>query len=74
MIGREKASREKERVEVGRVAEGSERGRDGPRHGRCEGKRGSERARKGGSKGNFKGGILMRALARCIIGNPGEAG
>ena len=36
--------------------------------------RGSKRARKQGREGNFKGGILMRALAKCIIGNPGEAG
>ena len=39
---------------------------------------GMEQGRKGGMvqgrEGNFKGGILMRALARCIIGNPGEAG
>ena len=67
----------------GRVAEGNERGRDGPRHGRRKGKRGgrkraeeglSEEWREQGRKGNFKGGILMRALARCMIGNPGEAG
>ena len=38
MIGRE---RERQwRVEGGRVAEGNERGRDGPRHGRREEKRG----------------------------------
>ena len=38
--------------------------------------RGREGAREQGKDGNFKGGILMRALARCIIliGNPGEAG
>ena len=65
MIGRERAS-----VEEGRVADGNERGRDGPRHGRREGKRGGgiEQEREG----NFKGGILMRALARCIIGKPGN--
>ncbi len=33
---------------------------------------GIERGREQGREGNFKGGILMRALARCIIGNPGE--
>ncbi len=52
------------------------------RHGRSEGNRGgrkraeeglSEEGREQGREGNFKGGILMRALARCIIGNPGEA-
>ena len=83
MIGRERASVEDGRVEGGRVAEWNERGRDGPRHGRREGKRGgrkraeeglSEEGREQGREGNFKGGILMRALARCIIGNPGEAG
>ena len=36
--------------------------------------RGREGAREQRREGNFKGGILMRALARCIIGNPGEAG
>ena len=35
---------------------------------------GSRGAREQGWEGNFKGGILMRALARCIRGNPGEAG
>ena len=74
---------EEGRVEGGRVAEGNERGRDGARHGRREGKRGgrkrgeeglSEEGREQGREENFKGGILMRALARYIIGNPGEAG
>ena len=83
MVGRERVSVEEGRVEGGRVAEGNERGRDGPRHGRHEGKKGgrkrveeglSEEGREQGREGNFKGGILMRALARCIIGNPGEAG
>ena len=86
MIGRERVSVEEGRVEGGRVAEGNERGRDGPRHGRREGKRGGKkRAEEGLSEegmeqlrehwreGNFKVGILMRALARCIIWNPGEA-
>ena len=86
MIGREKVSVEDGRVEGGRVAEGNERERDGPRHGRREGKKGGrkraeeglseegmEQLREQGRKGNFKVGILMRALARCIIGNPGEA-
>ena len=39
---------------------------------------GMEQGRKGardqGREGNFMGGILMRELARCIIGKPGEAG
>ena len=83
MIGRERVSVEEGRVEGGRVAEGNERGRDGPRHGRRKGKRGgrkraeeglSEEGREQGREGNFKGGILMRSLARCMIGNPGEAG
>ena len=34
----------------------------------------SEEVREQGREGNFKGGILVRALARCRIGNPGEAG
>ena len=34
----------------------------------------SEEGREQRREGNFKGGILMTALARCIIGNPGEAG
>ena len=34
---------------------------------------GMEQLREQGREGNFKVGILMRALARCIIGNPGEA-
>ena len=85
MIGRERVSVEEGRVEGGRVAEGNERGRDGPRHGRREGKRGGrkraeeglseegmEQLREQGREENFKAGILMRALARCIIGNPGE--
>ena len=84
MIGRERVSVEEGRVEGGRVAEENEQGRDGPRHGRRKrGKRGgrkraderlSEEGREQGTEGNFKGGILMRALARCVIGNPGEAG
>ena len=55
MIGRE---RERQwRVDGGRVAEGNERGRDGPRHGRREEKRGVRKraaeglSEKGGSKG-----------------------
>ena len=41
MIGRE---RERQwRVDGGRVAEGNERGRDGPRHGRREEKRGARK-------------------------------
>ena len=52
MIGRERAS-----VEEGSVAEGNERGRDGPRHGRCEGKRGGrKRAEEGLSEEGGKGG------------------
>ena len=42
----------------------------------ARGKEGREEASGGGiegREGNFKG-ILIRALARCIIGNPGEAG
>ena len=31
-----------------------------------------EQLREQGREGNFKVGILMRALARYIIGNPGE--
>ena len=34
----------------------------------------SEERREQGREGNFKGGILMRALARYVTGNPGEAG
>ena len=34
---------------------------------------GMEQLREQGREGNFKVGILMRALARCIIGNPSEA-
>ena len=73
MIGRERASVEEGRVERGRVAEGNERGMDGPRLGRREEKRGgrkraeeglSEKEREQGREGNFKGGILMKALAR----------
>ena len=87
MIGSVGASVEEGRVEGGRVAEGNERGRDGPSHGLRDGKRGgrkraeeglrkewSKGARERGREGNLKGGIPMRALARCIIGNPGEAG
>ena len=33
----------------------------------------AEQLREQWRKGNVKVGILMRALARCIIGNPGEA-
>ena len=86
MIGRERVSVEEGRVERGRVAEANERGRDGPRHGRREGKRGGrtraeeglseegmEQLREQGREGNFKVGILMRALAKCIIWSPGEA-
>ena len=59
-------AREKGREEAsGRVIE---RGREGARE---EGFKG---AREQGREGNFKGGILMRALARCIIGNSCEAG
>ena len=48
MIGRERVSVEEGRVEGGRVAEGNERGRDGPRHGRRKGKRGGrKRAEEG---------------------------
>ena len=69
MLGRQRTPVEERRVEGGRVDEGNARGRDGTRHGRREG--GSQRcrdwARKGGSngarEGNFKGGILRRALA-----------
>ena len=82
MIGRERASVEEGRVEGGRVAEGNERGRDGPRHGRHEGKRGgrkraedglSKEGREQGREGNFKGGIVMRAMARCIFREPGRS-
>ena len=48
MIGRERVSVQEGRVDRGRVAEGNERGRDGPRHGRREGKRGREEASGGG--------------------------
>ena len=78
MIGRERVSVEEGRVEGGRVAEGNERGREGPRHGRCEGKRvgrkraeeglseeGMEQLREQGREGNFKVGILM-------MGTPGQ--
>ena len=41
MLGRQRASVEEGRFEVGMVDEGNERGRDGPKHGRREG--GSER-------------------------------
>ncbi len=53
MIGRE--IERQWRVEGGRVAEGNERGRDGPRHGRREAKRGVRKraaeglSEKGGS-------------------------
>ena len=77
MIDRMRESAEEGWVEGGMVAEGNERRRDRPRHGRREGKRGgrkraeeglSEEGREQGSKvareqGNFKGVILMRALA-----------
>ena len=56
--------------EGGRVDEGNERGRDGMRYGRREGKGREEasggeieRGREEGKQGNFKGGILRRALA-----------
>ena len=39
VLWREGASAEEGRVEGGRVNEGNERGRDGTRHGRREGKR-----------------------------------
>ena len=35
-------------MEEGRVAEGNERGRDGPRHGRREGKRGGRKREEEG--------------------------
>ena len=72
MLSRERASVEEGRVEGGRVDEGNERGRDGTRHGWREGKmEGRKRAEEGlsqegreqGREGNFKGGILRRALA-----------
>ena len=47
MIGRERVSVEEGMVEGGRVAEGNERGRDGPRHGRQEGR---EEASGGGTE------------------------
>ena len=48
MIGRERVSVEEGRVDGERVAEGNERGRNGPRHGRREGKRGRrKRAEEG---------------------------
>ena len=50
MIGRERVSVEEGRVDGGRVAELNERGRDGPRHGRREGKRGREEASGGGTE------------------------
>ena len=86
MIGRKRVSVEEGRVDGEMVAEGNERGRNGPRHGRREGKRGRrkraeeglseegmEQLREQGREGNFKVCTLMRTLARCIIGNPGEA-
>ena len=63
----------------GTSEEGTDRGMD---RARARGKEeasgggteeGMEQLRKQGREGNFKVGILMRALARCIIGNPGEA-
>ena len=62
---REREWRKGGRVEGGRVEEGNERGRDGTRHGRSEGKRGvSKRAEEGWingaretSKGRGEGGM-----------------
>ena len=61
MIGRKKASVEEGRVDGGRVAEGNERGRDGPRHGRRPRERRnraeeglSEEGREQGSKGRME--------------------
>ena len=51
MLGRQRASVEEGRVERGRVDAGNERGRDGGRD------------REGAREGNFKVGILRRALA-----------
>ena len=43
MLGRERASVEEGMVEGGRVDEGDERGRNGTRHERSEGKRGGRK-------------------------------
>ena len=62
----------------GTSKEGTDRGMDGAREkgGRKRAEEGlSEEGREQGREGNFKGGILIRALARCMTaGNPGEAG
>ena len=55
MIGRERVSVEEGRVEGGRVAEGNEQGRDEPRHGRAQGKKGREEASGGGSERGREG-------------------
>ena len=86
MIGRDRVSVEEGRVEGGRVAEGNERGRDGPRHGRREGKKGGrkraeeglseegmEQLREQGREGNFKVGILMMGTGQVHNREPGRS-
>ena len=75
--GREEAmmigSGGRERARKGRAEAWKARGQEGIEEasgGGTEG--GMEQLREQGREGNFKVGILMRALARCIIGNPGE--
>ena len=69
MLGRQRASVEKGRVEGGRVDEVNERGRDGRSMdgGREEASGGRiEQGREGVREGNFKGGILRRALTSTV--------